>query len=375
MHREGSVMTKHGRTMFFFFFFMAGLLARAQAPYVGASEADNEFSRITAAEMKIIRANKALITSRSSGLNLVTGLTRLARKNMLYSTKIAQGVVNLFYDSPDKMPVGIFENNDIVQYLDAVNPPTRRFDDAGKYLRLAPWSFASVVKVCFVMTHGLTPKDFGEYCSRMDALRKEFPGIVFIYATPGLLPVPDAPNNTSAWEFGDLVLAKYKGIVPIIDWRNLLSTRPDGSFAGRMMVPEYNALPPGRPDKIHPNGEFIEERFGRAWLVMARKIFCSPGLTANAGFDRTVIDADGNQSERIILDGSASTAFIAQDSTGQGIISYTWSEHRKPIASSKLDTTEVDLPVGKHVITLTITDDRQPAETSSDDVIITISRK
>ncbi|NQV42505.1 MAG: T9SS type A sorting domain-containing protein [Candidatus Marinimicrobia bacterium] len=70
--------------------------------------------------------------------------------------------------------------------------------------------------------------------------------------------------------------------------------------------------------------------------------------TAHAGEDQTVIDMDGNGTEAIVLNGSSST-----DSDGS-IISYSWSE-----AGTELDTGDqvtLDLDIGVHLITLTVTD-------------------
>ena len=84
--------------------------------------------------------------------------------------------------------------------------------------------------------------------------------------------------------------------------------------------------------------------------------------TANAGPDQTVTDTDNSGTESVILDGSAST-----DSDGT-ITSYTWSEGGVEIATGATPT--VDLAVGTHVITLTVTDN--DGLTATDDVTITV---
>ena len=84
---------------------------------------------------------------------------------------------------------------------------------------------------------------------------------------------------------------------------------------------------------------------------------------ANAGADQAVADADGNGSESVSLNGSAST-----DSDGT-IASYIWTEGGSQIATGA--TPSVTLPVGTHNITLTVTDNE--GNTNTDQVTITVT--
>ncbi len=84
---------------------------------------------------------------------------------------------------------------------------------------------------------------------------------------------------------------------------------------------------------------------------------------ANAGVDRTVVDMDGNGSEKVMLDGSASS-----DPDGK-IVSYVWKKGTTTIASGV--NPEVDLSVGQHTITLTVTDDG--GLTSNASITITVA--
>jgi CSLREA domain-containing protein len=83
---------------------------------------------------------------------------------------------------------------------------------------------------------------------------------------------------------------------------------------------------------------------------------------ANAGPDQTVTDTDGNGSEVVALDGSASS-----DPDGT-IASYEWSENGNVIATGA--TPQVTLGVGVHTIILTVTDN--DGLTATDDVVITV---
>ena len=82
--------------------------------------------------------------------------------------------------------------------------------------------------------------------------------------------------------------------------------------------------------------------------------------TANAGPDQTVECAGATTT--VNLDGSASTA-------GTGSInSYSWAEGATPLGTGAMLT--VNLPVGTHIITLTVTDTGGGSDT--DDVVVTV---
>ena len=84
---------------------------------------------------------------------------------------------------------------------------------------------------------------------------------------------------------------------------------------------------------------------------------------AEAGPDQTVADSDGDGSEPVNLDGSASSD---QDGT---ITGYTWREGNTTIATDA--TATVTLSIGLHTLTLEVTDD--DGDTSTDTVIVTVN--
>lgn len=83
---------------------------------------------------------------------------------------------------------------------------------------------------------------------------------------------------------------------------------------------------------------------------------------ADAGSDITIIDSNGNGSENVTLNGSAS------DSDGS-IISYQWSTGSIILGNTASISTT--MPIGTHVLTLTVTDNG--GASTSDDLIVTIS--
>ncbi|NLR93397.1 PKD domain-containing protein [Flammeovirga agarivorans] len=72
-------------------------------------------------------------------------------------------------------------------------------------------------------------------------------------------------------------------------------------------------------------------------------------ISANAGADQFLNDHDGNGSEMVTLNGTAST------DAEQTIVTYEWTENGASIASGA--TADVELGVGDHNITLTVTND------------------
>ncbi len=84
---------------------------------------------------------------------------------------------------------------------------------------------------------------------------------------------------------------------------------------------------------------------------------------ANAGTDQAVEDSDGNGSEPVTLDGTAST-----DPNGY-IVSWIWTEDGNTIASGQI--VDVIFDVGEHTVTLTVTDDDDLTDT--DNVVITVT--
>ena len=84
---------------------------------------------------------------------------------------------------------------------------------------------------------------------------------------------------------------------------------------------------------------------------------------ANAGNDQTVTDTDNNGSQSVSLNGSGSS-----DSDGT-IASYVWREGTTQIATGI--SPQVNLTVGTHTLTLTVTDD--DGATGTDNVVITVN--
>ena len=90
------------------------------------------------------------------------------------------------------------------------------------------------------------------------------------------------------------------------------------------------------------------------------EVRANPALVANAGSDQTVSDGNGDGTETVLLDGSASI-----DPVGGTIVWHLWSEGGTAIGSG------ATLAIGTHDIVLTVTDNG--GATASDTVTVTVT--
>ena len=86
---------------------------------------------------------------------------------------------------------------------------------------------------------------------------------------------------------------------------------------------------------------------------------------ANAGPDQTLSDVDGDNSEQVTLDGSASSA------PNGSIVDYLWTEGVAILAQGSAATATLDLAVGTHTIDLMVTDN--VGLTAIDTLLVTVN--
>ena len=334
----------------------------APAPYVGASEADNEFYRITAADMEIIRSKRVLFGSRSSGMCLHEGLASLAAKNRIYTMPLSPIYSPAYGSQPKEIPDEV-KSFALIHYLftnGSTEVRAKEFEDL--FNRFLPQLNAATLDVQ-VLGGGESTDPMTQ---TFDRLRKKHPNVQVIYSTTRLQPDPSSSLNEISWKLGQAIVQKYRGQAPVFDWLSLLATHADGTITGHYTCMEFNT----NNDKMHPNAPFIKARLGRAYLVMMYKLFCSPGLAANAGFDRTVAADGGAVAAKALLDGSAS---VDNKAPSRKLARYVWREGDQVLAEGDQPTAEVSLPLGVHAITLTVTNGGTSPQSSSDEVRITVA--
>lgn len=115
-------------------------------------------------------------------------------------------------------------------------------------------------------------------------------------------------------------------------------------------------------DWLHPNVEGYKLLGKSVNLDLFTEIENIRTLNAAAGDDQTFIDIENTGRVAVKLNGSNSISF------GDRIESYCWFENGTQIAEG--ETSMVNLPIGKHIITLTITD--KDGQIDSDEIVINV---
>jgi hypothetical protein len=334
---------------------LAGVAQAGPPFYVGPQEVDAEFSRITAADMAVIRSKHVLMASRSFGLCIMSGIGSLAATNPIYQLNRSPSydVNNL---GASALPTNVFDTYDFVHYLCTLNPNYgTRLAEMDDFVRNR---YHDQLDAIMVEYHFADAAIFPTYQATLDAIRRDFPHIKVIYVTSGYMidSVYHASNQASA-EFGALSRAAYMGKQPLYDMGKMLGTDSTGTWQGDFLCTEFNLNYPNG-DNIHPNTAFIQERLGKAMLLILYKMYCELPLRANAGTDQFVLDTDSDGSCTVTLDGSESYCQQGE------LVSYVWKEGSTVIATG--ETAQVSLPYGTHTINLVVTDDS--GNTDRDDV-------
>ena len=186
----------------------------------------------------------------------------------------------------------------------------------------------------------------------------------------------DHEGNVRVWDVNGNVLANYNVPSPIFDvgWRSDDAMIAASTTAGEVYIwdsatgtQEAVLTYPGNRVVLAWSPTLSELAYGGVLDNNQQSHLFTVNLngqpTANAGPDQTMVDVDNNNSEQALLDGSGSIAL------GSTITSYVWTENSTQIATGATPT--VDLAVGTHTITLTVTDD--DGATATDEVVITVN--
>jgi hypothetical protein len=246
---------------------------------VGAYQIDNDFYNITNECFDTLRTKRILFGSRSWGLNTVDGLKALAKENPKYNLTIEQYRT----DSPSNqiIPNNTFDNPKLVQYVFDYWPTEKRWQLFNDYIR----NNSNKIDFAFEYLYSSGLQDaqsmYYGYNSAFDSLRHDYPNINFAFATHHVSTM-QTPNSTwniqSKW-YSDMVFEKYTGVVPILDIRDIVSTKPDGEICQfeyngttyRSLCPEYNN---NSGDGIHPSTPEAEKRLARGVFVLLSKVYC-----------------------------------------------------------------------------------------------------
>jgi hypothetical protein len=249
--------------------------AEGAAPFVDSKAIRERFATITAADMEMLRGKKILLASRSFGLNLWGGLSRLAKKDPKYDLVSSYARYDVFKAGGDLsvIPADAFEKARFVHFLATYWPHTKRIEEVERVLRDPPHRFADKADAVIIFFHTALPAVFDTYSAKMDALQAEFPKVRFIYVTAGFMGAAKDKDNENAHAFSEKVRARYKGIAPVYDMGAILS---DDFRAGHAYCPEYSE----DPANVHPSSPAGVEALAKGFLLVLRDAFAMPAPAA-----------------------------------------------------------------------------------------------
>jgi len=238
------------------------------ASYVDSKAIKERFESITDADMEMLRGKKILLVSRSFGLNLVKGLTAIARDNPRYDFLGNYERFDVFRGGGDVniIPSDIFGTKKFVHFLGTHWPLTKRLEEMNTLLANPPSEFGKTVDAVIVFYHSAIPEIFDDYAKTMDGWRAQYPKIKFIYVTSGYMGPKHAKSNEASFGFGEKVRAQYKGQQPLYDMAAILS---DDFRDGNVYCPEYSA----DPAEVHPNLPAGEIMMGKGFLLVLKEAF------------------------------------------------------------------------------------------------------
>jgi len=238
------------------------------APYVDSKITKDRFNEVTAEDMEMLRSKKILFASRSFGLNIWGGLKALAIKDRKYEFLSSYERFDLFRAGGDVsiIPADEFKKINFIHVLATYWPHTKRMEEIDELMRKEPHNFGKQVDVVIVEFHTALPQNFEQYSEKMDAMRRDFPNVRFIYMTSGFMGPERAKDNENAHAWSEKVRERYQGKQPLYDMGKLLS---DDFRGGHAFVPEYSKDPAG----VHPNTPEGTTMMAKAFLLILRDTF------------------------------------------------------------------------------------------------------
>jgi hypothetical protein len=196
-------------------------------------------------------------------------------------------------------------------------------------------------------------------------------GTVGVFALHGCYEQPIGPDASPVADAGaDQTVTDFDGTgAENVTLDGSASIDPDGTIASWVWTDAGAEIATGeKPSAILPVGAHairltVTDADGNTAVdeVLVR-VLAVVGPIADAGPDQTVVDANGDGTESVTLDGSGSRDPVSS------ISSYVWRENGNQIATGA--TPNVTLGVGSHTITLSITN--QLGDSDTDDVFVTV---
>lgn len=238
----------------------------AEAPYIDAKAVKERWSTVTPADMEKLRQCKVLFTSKSIGLNLVTGLGLVGKQNKAYD--LVEGFQRFDVEKKGGLPVvpaDIFQTAHFVHILGTRYPLPKRVEELDDLMRKEPWQFGNKVDVVMAVYAEVKPEVFADYERLMDGLVRDFPRLRVIHATTSIFAPGEVADRSrkNMEDFNALLRARYRGKAPVFDLAAVLS---DDYREGPVMLPEYTKDPTG----VHPSQPAGMTVMGRAFILALR---------------------------------------------------------------------------------------------------------
>ncbi|MEM7478160.1 MAG: PKD domain-containing protein, partial [Planctomycetota bacterium] len=184
-------------------------------------------------------------------------------------------------------------------------------------------------------------------------------------------PFVNNPPVANAGEDRTVIDSNNDGLESI-QLNGSLSNDPDGSITAFVWSSSGSQIATGSnpnvdlPVGVHLIQLEVTDNEGATdvdQVLITVEAFSSQPPVANAGPDQTVTDSDATGFESVNLDGSASV-----DPDGGSLVSYIWTLGSDQIATGV--SPNVNLAIGQHDITLTVTDDE--GDVHSDSVLVIV---
>lgn len=238
----------------------------AEAPFIDAKAVKERWSTVTPQDMEKLRQQKILFTSKSIGLNLVTGLGLVGKADKNYD--LVAGFQRFDVEKKGGLPIvpaDIFQTTGFVHILGTRYPLPKRVEELDELMRKEPWQFGTKVDVIMAIYAEVKPDVFPVYQKLMDDLVRDYPRLRVIHATTSIFapgPVADRSQKNME-EFNTLLRNHYRGKAPVLDLAAVLS---DDYRNGAVMCPEYTKDPTG----VHPSQPEGMTAIGRAFILALR---------------------------------------------------------------------------------------------------------
>lgn len=272
------------------------ILTKEELELTAAKKMETEGKVLTKDDLELIASKKIMIGGRSFCQNIRRGLAGI------YSdygfADIAKNLNNYNQRRPSEgdLETNYFDNHNFLQYVCLLDPRTARIEEFNSFFTGTPYYSSGVtydfhddVDIAILEIEAdetgaySHDKIYEKYKATMTKLQADYPNTTFIFFSHYIyfdqVDTYWGIFNKSSKKFNNLLFSEMLGKVPIYDFADILSTRPDGEICTdisstdnqvyRRICPEYNN---GLDGVNHPNTDFIEKRLAKGLILLLKKV-------------------------------------------------------------------------------------------------------